>query len=126
VAALALLTEHGATATPVTRAGPTPLHLAAREPHPVAIRWLLAHGGDRTARDTGGCLALDLALDAPGIAYAPDSTRRLVVALLGGAPRDLLRARRPPVSRGGPHDDASDDPSDHTSGVRCSRSTGTR
>ncbi len=47
-----------------TKTGATPLHIAAKEGHLEAVKWLVAHGADLNPRDKSGRTAVMLALES--------------------------------------------------------------
>lgn len=72
----------GAARNPLDAEGQTPLHLAVREGHLECVRWLLYRGAKVDVRDTRGCSALSLAIEAGDaamlkhlLAYRPDLSR---------------------------------------------------
>jgi len=81
------LKNNGALCNVETRKGMTPLHWAARNPHPEAVQLLLSLGASPHQKDSYGNTALH---------YAADCGNRAVVRLLlkwADNPRELLMAR---------------------------------
>jgi ankyrin repeat protein len=76
-----------------TAQGFTPMHLAALDPRPAVLQWLIAAGADRSARDGFNCRPLDVAIDTHRFAFRTDAQKLELVTLLGGTEADIARGR---------------------------------
>jgi ankyrin repeat protein len=73
--------------------GSTPLHLAALDPRPAVLQWLIAAGADLSARDALDRRSLDVAIDTHCFAFRTEEQKRELVTLLGGTEADVARGR---------------------------------
>ncbi|MBV6522658.1 MAG: hypothetical protein MNPFHGCM_02806 [Gemmatimonadaceae bacterium] len=73
--------------------GQTPLHLAAYEPRPEVLRWLVAQGLPRDALDHRERRALDVAFDTQRFARRTTEDKLALVQLLDGDADDVARGR---------------------------------
>ena len=93
IPALEWLQARGHATMQPTKHGATPLHLAALDPRPAVLQWLIAAGADRSARDAINCRPLDVAIDTHRFAFRTDAQKLELVTLLGGTEADIARGR---------------------------------
>jgi hypothetical protein len=93
IPALEWLQVRGYATMQPTIHGSTPLHLAAYDPRPVVLQWLVAAGADLSARDALSRRPLDVAIDTHRFAFRTDAQKLELVTLLGGTEADIARGR---------------------------------
>ena len=91
--ALEWLQARGYATMQPTAYGFTPLHLAALDPRPAVLQWLVAAGGDLSTRDVLNRRPLDVAIDTHRFAFRTNEQKLELVTLLGGSEADLARGR---------------------------------
>ncbi|WP_175414781.1 ankyrin repeat domain-containing protein [Nibricoccus aquaticus] len=93
IPALEWLRARGHATMQPTAYGSTPLHLAAGDPRPAVLAWLIAAGADLDARDVLNRRPLDVAIDTHRFAFRTEEQKRELVTLLGGTEADIARGR---------------------------------